>query len=306
MNRAKRWLTPLLLASALVAAALPAQAGVMDFLFGKKPEAESEVKVNPNQRVWRIAEFTAIRIVPREAGAVPNAHPVRVQPELLRQQLALVRARLRGGEAPLFFADELADLIEPLAEALAVAGADDDLVLLSTARRDGGVLSTPLGITARLFVQGDALNLIVHDARLDFVNAYIGSRIAPTFTFGSRTQAAAAAIQTVSGTSRRADWVALPLAAMTGAAAVTAPAPAKAPTPVAATAPVAPAAAAAVVAPAPTPAPKPAPAAAPRARDAAFADEIEQRLVTLKRLRDKGLISEEEYQQKRKEVLQLL
>ena len=304
MNRAMRYLKTGLLLSVLVGAALPAQAGVMDFLFGKK--TESEAKVSPNQRAWRVAEFTAIRVEPREAGASPNAQPVMVQPELLRQQLALVRVRLRSGEAPLFFPDELAELIEPIAQALSVAGPEDDLVLLSTARRDAGVLGTPLGITARLFVQGDALNLIVNDARLDFVNAYIGSRIPPTFTFGSRTRAGTATIQSVSGISRRADWVALPLAAITGTAA--APAPTKAPAPAAVTAapmaPMAPAAPAA--APAPASMDKPAPAAAPRARDAAFADEIEQRLIILKRLRDKGLISEEEYQQKRKEVLQLL
>jgi pyruvate/2-oxoglutarate dehydrogenase complex dihydrolipoamide acyltransferase (E2) component len=109
----------------------------------------------------------------------------------------------------------------------------------------------------------------------------------------------------VSGISRRADWVALPLAAIAGAATAATPAPTKAPAPAAVTAahmaPAAPAAA-----PAPASMDKPAPAAAPRARDAAFADEIEQRLIILKRLRDKGLISEEEYQQKRKEVLQLL
>ncbi|RQP22930.1 SHOCT domain-containing protein [Albitalea terrae] len=39
---------------------------------------------------------------------------------------------------------------------------------------------------------------------------------------------------------------------------------------------------------------------------AAIGDEIEQRLITLKRLRDKNLITEEEYQQKRREVLQKL
>ena len=40
--------------------------------------------------------------------------------------------------------------------------------------------------------------------------------------------------------------------------------------------------------------------------DAQGAEDIERRLETLKRLREKGLISEEEYQQKRKEILQLL
>jgi hypothetical protein len=296
VNRTRRWLKAGLLLAALLGAALPAQAALMDFLFGKKTEAEA--KANPGQRVWRIGEYTAIRLVPREAGATPNAHPVQVQPELLRQQLALVRARLRSGDAPLFFADELAELIEPIAQALSVAGPDDDLVLLSTARRDGGVLGTPLGITARLFVQGNALNLLVHDARLDFVNAYIGSRIPPSFTFGSREQAGATTIQTVSGTGRRADWVALPLAAITAQASGIAPAP------VAATVPAVPVVTPPAVAPGAVSGAVP--AAPARARDATFADEIEQRLLTLKRLRDKGLISEEEYQQKRKEILQLL
>jgi hypothetical protein len=44
----------------------------------------------------------------------------------------------------------------------------------------------------------------------------------------------------------------------------------------------------------------------PKPRDPGFAEEIEQRLITLKRLLDRQLISEEEYKQMRKEVLQLL
>jgi hypothetical protein len=43
--------------------------------------------------------------------------------------------------------------------------------------------------------------------------------------------------------------------------------------------------------------------APPRPRDAAFFEEQEYRLRALKRLRDIGLISEEEYLQKRREVL---
>lgn len=53
----------------------------------------------------------------------------------------------------------------------------------------------------------------------------------------------------------------------------------------------------------------PAPAAsasAPRTRDAAFFEEQELRLRALKRLRDGGLITEDEYQQKRREILEKL
>ena len=67
-----------------------------------------------------------------------------------------------------------------------------------------------------------------------------------------------------------------------------------------------------VTAPAPTaataaPASRPAPAAERKAaRDAAFFEEQELRLRTLERLRKNGLISETEFQQKRKEVLDML
>jgi hypothetical protein len=49
-----------------------------------------------------------------------------------------------------------------------------------------------------------------------------------------------------------------------------------------------------------------APPSASRPRDAAFFEEQELRLRALKRLRDGGLITEEEYQQKRREVLERL
>jgi hypothetical protein len=65
----------------------------------------------------------------------------------------------------------------------------------------------------------------------------------------------------------------------------------------------APTAAASQVAPPAKPA---ATASAPRPRDAAFLEEQENRLRTLKRLRDAGLITEEEYQRKRKEIIDAL
>ncbi|WP_237715944.1 SHOCT domain-containing protein, partial [Rubrivivax gelatinosus] len=59
--------------------------------------------------------------------------------------------------------------------------------------------------------------------------------------------------------------------------------------------------------PAPVPAAPGAVAPAPqRPRDAGFFEEQEQRLRTLKRLHDNGLITDEEYRQKRYEVLQQL
>jgi hypothetical protein len=267
-----------------LAAAPYAHAGLMDFLFGAKPTTASATSPGPTgQRQWRLAEFSAIRLVERETGSAPNQHPLAIQPEVLRQQLALVRTPVKGGEQPLFTADELSVLVEPLSQALANAGPGDDILLLSTARRDG-VLVAPLGITARLLVAEGALQLVLHDARYDFVNAYLGSRVEPEFRFGSRTRGGPAVLRSAAARNVRSDWLALPLALPVlsgsgGGAPPAAPAP--------------------VVTTTPTLAPKPAsPPPAP-----ASAEDIERRLTTLKRLRERNLITEEEYQAKRREIL---
>lgn len=289
MTSASRWLAPAVLCVCMSLAGGAAQAASWtDFLFGSKSGQADKPATSAERRTWRIAEFTAIQRAAREPGAAPNQQPATIAPETLRQLLAPARLVVGQNNVALFHPDELSDLIEPLSEALSVAGPGDDLLLLSTHRRGEGVLRTPTGLTARLFVQGDALNLVVHEARRDFVNAYIGSRIPPTFTFGSRAAAGAVTLQDPGATLRRADWLVIPLQRV-AAAPVAAPAPLVVLPP---------------AAPAPQAAPTPAPA--PRAATPASADEIEQRLLTLKRLRERGLISEEEYQQKRREILQAL
>ncbi len=114
--------------------------------------------------------------------------------------------------------------------------------------------------------------------------------------------AATGAAPAVSAAAAAPPAVAPPVAAPSVAAPAVRPAP-PAPAPAAATPPsttVAPAAAA-------VPVPARPDGAAPRPpRDAAFYEEQEQRLRTLKRLRDRGLITEQEYEAKRREVLDLL
>jgi hypothetical protein len=61
-----------------------------------------------------------------------------------------------------------------------------------------------------------------------------------------------------------------------------------------------------VAAPLAPAAPPAAAQAQPGTRTPAFLAEQEERLKTLKRLRDQNLITEDEYQQKRREILQLL
>lgn len=277
------------LCAVLGASALPAQAGLLDGLLGGKkandPRADKE-------RHWQIDEFTAVRVVPQEAAAPANQHPAIVNAGSLRAQLAGVEAVLRRGAEPLFDGAELDQLVPVLVKALAVAGPSEDIQLLSTARRGGGALPAPMAVTGRLFVQGDALQLIVHDARLDFVMNSRMSRTAPKFEYGSRSRAGADTLRSAAGAGKRSDWVSFPMSNLTGPGVVG----------VTTAAPVAATPAPAIAPAAPLP-----PAAAPLpGSPAAVADEAEQRLTTLKRLRDKGLITEEEYQQKRREVLQKL
>jgi hypothetical protein len=289
-----------LVSLALGAASASAEAGVMDFLFGKKSsDSSSTVTPDKSRKTWRLSEFTAVQIVPREAGSTPNSHPAMLQAEGLRQQLALVQARIDNKLQPIFWGEELKDLVEPITQALAAAGPDEDIVLLSSSRRGESFLSPPLGLTARMFVQGGSLNFIVHDVRRDFLDAYIGTKIPPTFQFGSRSAASKVALQSSSAASKRADWVSIPIAATAVVSAPVAPAQTMAaPIPAAGSATVAPAAA---VAPMPAPAPAVAPAAP--SRDTAYYEEQARRLKGLKMLRDQGAITEEEYQQKRKEIL---
>ena len=236
----------------------------------------------PSRTQWKLGEHTWVKRVPAEEGAPPNEHPAKIDRAALQQRLGEVRFLADGQENPLFHKDELASLAEPLREALSLASPGEDLVLLSTHKRGGSFLSSAYGITARLFVQGGQFQILVHDARLDFVDRYRGSQVLPEFHFGARSAASEVILKHPTATARRNDWLSLPLVGLAAEAPGTtaAPAPVTMPRP-----------------------PEAAPGASTKPRDAAFFAEQEERLRTLKRMREENLITEEEYQQKRRDVL---
>ena len=281
-----RFLRAVVLCAGLLAAALPAQAGLFDSLFG----GGTTVKVDAAQRIWRIGEFSTVQLVPAEAGAGLNQHPARVTADALRWQLGGIRTTVDGKMVALFGADEVNEFAEPLAQALATAGAGDDILLVSSSRRGASFLTDVTAVTARLFVQDGSLQFIVRDARGAFVKEYISSRSAPKFSHGSRASASGVVLVNSSATSRRGDWLALGLSVPGAAPAVVA----------------APAVAVPVTGMATPAVPAAVPAAAAPVVQEPLQTEAEHRLATLKRLRDRGLISEEEFQEKRKEVLKLL
>ena len=240
----------------------------------------------PGRTQWKLATFTWIKRVPAEPGAPANTQPATVTEASLTATLAPVLAQVDDQTIPLFAPDELQGLVKALGEALALAQPGEDLILLSTHKRGGGFLAQAVGLTARLFVRDGALNLIVRDARLSFMDRYAAENTLPTFAYGSRTQPSEARLSAPGATQRRGDWLVLPLAVPESVKAA-APVPAAAPAPIAAPAPLA--------APAP---------AAPH--DAAYFEAQRERLKALKQLRDEGLLTEAEYQAKREAIVKAL
>jgi hypothetical protein len=247
-----------------------------------------------DQTQWKLGSFTWVKRVPAEPGAPANAHPAALPEAAIQAVLGPIQVKDEGKDVPLFGKEELKEVSKALSEALALAQPGEDLLLLSTSKHNNGFLSgfmeRATGLTARLFVRDGALNLIVHDARMDFMDRYLADNMQPTFVYGSRQKASAELLQAPLATRLRGDWLALPLMVATTSPA---PVPAGATPPM--LAPVAPAAP-----------PKAAPEPTPPTRDAAFYEAQTQRLKALKRLRDENLISEAEYQEKRESILKTL
>jgi hypothetical protein len=247
--------------------------------------------------------YSFVRIETREPGAALNRHPVAIDTPTLRKLLALVQ--WDGGRVePLFTDKELDEIAAPLAAALARATPEQD-VSFAVSDKHGflGAFANAEVTTARVFHSQDRLNLIFGLARRDFESQFRASGYLIAFEPGKRAAAVDRHIKLrigAGGTQPRPDWIALdPRAAL--AAAPTQPAAPVAPTPAAAVtiAPQPPAAA--------TPAaPMPPPAAsspAPASGTDAIYRKVADRLKALEKLRDEKLISEQEYQERRKAIL---
>lgn len=165
------------------------------------------------QREWTFAAFSYVRRVPAEKGAV-NGQPLLVDPETLAQALRAVKLEGGGNDEPLFAPAEVGTFAAPLSEALSLAGPAEDLLLLSTRNRSTGLLTgNALAVTARLFVTEGRLNLIVQEARQDFMPLYTYENRMPEFKFGGRAIGGAAVLKAPGAESRRNNWLVLPLPA---------------------------------------------------------------------------------------------
>lgn len=239
--------------------------------------ASARTNENDGSYVYR-SDADYVRLEPLEAGAVANSHPFTISAVQLRELLAPLKvSRARSiGRAPIFGNDELDTIAAPLASALAKAGPNQDVVFGVTSYRGIlGRLSPKSMTTGRLFVTGDTINLIfglmqqqLETEKVDPTVA-VAQRILPA-TRAPRIDTAGWEIDPVGGYfhDRRGDWVTFDRASL----------------------------------PAPT-----APAAAPPASTAdSKAEEIEKRLQVLDALRKKGAITEQEYLERRRAILEQL
>jgi hypothetical protein len=201
--------------------------------------------------------------------------------------LGSLQVRLKGEERPsaLFTPGELEIIAGPASKALAVATPDEDVTFAVIGLHPAlmGLMKKPLVTTGRLFVSAEKLHFIpgkVHEV----VNDNEDRRLNP-FLPGSRTRAGATSwlITTPAGgnlafRADRADWLALPLKESEVVIMET------------------PAAPAAVVNPEPAP---PSRTVIPDTSGRSPAD----RLLQLQELRDRNLITADEYRAKRLEIL---
>ncbi len=229
------------------------------------------------------ADDDFVRLVPIEPGAPPNAHPFAISASQLRQLLAGVEVRGATSirKAPVFTKEELETIVPPLASALAKAGPNQDVTFAVTGHRGIFGRASPKTVTTgRLFASGDSLHLIfgLMQERVD--SGTLGYTVlSPTLTPGARSRRIGDSIWKIEpGPGRfreqRGDWLVFDRSAMPPPEALQA-APA-------------------------------APDMKPGGEAPAKAQEIENRLRVLDALKEKGVITEQEYLERRRAILEQL
>ena len=282
--------------------------------------------------------YQYVRLVPREqcqgADTVANSHP-RDLGGKLRAALASLQIDLPAKEKtePVFTYYELEKITGPLVEAFKKAGPDEDVGLAIEGMHSGEFGTQRCMITARLFIRnGDELNVIFGKLHMPVDDYDSPMHIESTdyrmnpLVPGSRCEKAGKKFPTIITTnlarfheqegSQRKNWLTVSLATQPQAPPTT-PAPAS-PPPVYQASPQA--SPPAVQAPGQTAPPAPAYQAPRQATSPAVQDtnritpppaqqpakSVLERLQILKDLRVKGLITEQEYQEKKKEILESL
>lgn len=147
---------------ALLLLAVAAPVSALDLLpdfFGKK-EPEGIYVFEAGQQY--------VKLVKREKGAAgSNAHPVQISPQQLRTVLEGIKVRKDTGliaelneEVAVFAASEIATLSATISRGLEQAKPDEDLIFVVIGMHEGLISKEQLGISGRVFYEDGKLNLI--------------------------------------------------------------------------------------------------------------------------------------------------
>lgn len=242
-------------------------------------------------------QYSYVRIERSEApGQGGNSHPVALDPAQLRS--ALAKLKVKGGLSdgdPVFSDAELDEIVPPLVSALAKAKPGEDVTFAVSGKRGAlGAIQGRSVTSARMFYRNGQLNVIFGLVHNPFEQQLQATGWLRPFTPGKRDAPldASIAIDPIGArhaAAGRRDWVVFGEEALAAGRAGE-------PAGRAGTATPAPGAPAGAVAPAGT-----APAQ-PLTTDTQY-QEVERRLKVLNRLKENGLISEEEYREKRRAIL---
>jgi len=231
-----------------------------------------------------------VKIEPQDdAAAPPNDHPAQLASEAISKALATLRISIvdedttTEAQRSVFTAEELRNLAPRIASGLAQAGPRQDVTFStigSHPRSAGGLVKDPGVNAGRVFYRDGKINVIFGELQSGYRKRSVYGQRTEDFTprrEGSRTKAAenewalaarpGVELHSDAGGERK-DWAEIDAAAVASGTAAVSQAPA---------------------------------AAMPTGTKSSA--NIEQRLKTLKELREKNLISEEAYQAKMQELL---
>jgi len=246
--------------------------------------AASAAALDGAQLVWA-HDDEMVRLVAREAGSRPSQHPARYDATALAEALAGVRLRREGEAMPLLRPADAQRLAQPLAQALAQAGPDQDVVFALQLSLPGALVGrNEVTLAGRAFVAEDRLQLILGDlfrsvVAPEFYRSPVaerrvdrrlhphvpGTRSSETVHEGVEFVPTPGVVLNRVGAGTRRDWLLIDVGTASMA--------------------------------------REAPAPAVDAQQPARAASAEERLLQLRRLREQGLITDEEYQRKRREII---
>ena len=219
-----------------------------------------------------------VRLEPREAGSPLNEHPVVAYTgDMVRERLARIELPAQGN-APLLGPAELVEISTPIARALGYASPYQDVCFAVASPAVAGSAQTIT--TGRVFRVEGHLNVIVGLAHQPFTAQMAASHQFPTGHRAAASADVALATDADSAVVTRPDWITFQNLSPAVASN-------RHPTP-----------AAAPAAPPPSTAVAPAPSAPTPGYDA-----VADRLRTLRKLLDDGLITQQEYDEKRRQII---